>query len=668
MDGRWAPSVAVFLLACSTGVGPLGPGVSSDGDVGAPASDAGGGHSEAGGSDGSEAVPDLGSADLDGGASELGPIDLGPPDQGTTLRIDPLHLPGAVVGVPYRAALTAIGGSGSGHRWSVVQGNLPNGLALSSAGPVAELGGIARIPLGHYPIVVEVEDDLGQRAQAAYDLAVREDQPDWVAVLGDLEVDGVDRPYLIDLTPTVPTWFAIPPAVPVGVVTTGTIALSPDQRWVAWTSDHEQPPARALYLAFATSAGAGQRVTVLGHDVSLVAWSADSTRLFYATGDQLGMVRSDEQPLVVPLPQALYSGAVRSVRQTGVAPWMLVETDLAVCIVQLGASFDASICSDLFAPGDPPRPFSSHLVADQMRILFLSHAQGAWFLTRWSPFHWRWTWEWLFADYFYPDEPILHAYSPDGAHLAARAARDRSVERDLYVMSGLSFDWPVVRRVSTDLGLGVEVDPGFVWASDSRRLVFRTGPADPAAYLVDTSSTSTPTPTRFDLPLAAGPRQIRSVGFGPNGDWVWYQPEAPGPNGLVLRRLNGLNLGPELVARPATLSSTVPLVRHHFSADGQSLLTAHGGNDADLLHVFDLSGSGVGPGRPVRGLPKGGRLGEVRQPRDGSRVLFTYGPADPAERQLYLIELRSPIVVATHLGPPPIPGASVKLVDVTISR
>lgn len=135
-----------------------------------------------------------------------------------------------------------------------------------------------------------------------------------------------------------------------------------------------------------------------------------------------------------------------------------------------------------------------------------------------------------------------------------------------------------------------------------------------------------------------------------------------------MRRLNGLALGPELLVHPHTVTATVPLVRHHFSADGQSLVTAHGTAAEDRLYVYDLSGGAVGPGRPVQGLPPGGRLGEVRQPRDGSRLLFTYGPADPQQLQLYLVELRSPTVVATHLGPPPIPGASVKMVDVTISR
>lgn len=257
MDGRWVAGAAVFLLACSAGVGPLGPGTSSDGGAGGPASDGGEGFREVGVPDDAEWSFDLGLAELDAESRELGLPDLGSPDRGTLLQIEPAHLPGAVVGVPYSVVLTASGGSGSGQRWSIVQGNLPNGLTLISAGRVAELRGAARIPLGHYPIVLQVEDDLGQRAQAAYDLAVREDQPDRVAVIGDLLVDGVEQPYLIDLTPTVPTWFAVPPTLTSGVVATGTIALSPDQRWVAWTSDHEHPPARALYLAFATPSGAG---------------------------------------------------------------------------------------------------------------------------------------------------------------------------------------------------------------------------------------------------------------------------------------------------------------------------------------------------------------------------------------------------------------------------
>jgi hypothetical protein len=379
------------------------------------------------------------------------------------------------------------------------------------------------------------------------------------------------------------------------------------------------------------------------------------------------MIRSDEQPWGMPAPQAELYEAVRALGPVVSGSWLLVETEFSVCLYRADPGLDELGCSGWSIQGGPPRASSSHWV-EPLHIYFVGEAQDSFSLWRWSPWHLNWTALSLLFEGSQPARPLVHVYSPDNTHLAVRAALDRLNVRDLYVMAGLSTDFPILRRVNLGLGPAVEVDSGFVWASDSRRLLFRTGPDDPAAYLVDTSSTSTPTPARVDLPLAPGRREIQAVGFDPQANFVWYWPGAPGPNGLVLRRLNGLNLGPELVARPTTVSSTVPLVRHHFSADGRSLLTAHATHTGDLLHVYDLSGGSVGPARLVRGLPRGGRLGEVRQPRDGSRVLFTYGPADPPERQLYLVELRAPTVVATHLGPPPIPGASVKLVDVTISR
>ena len=92
----------------------------------------------------------------------------GGPD-GSAPRITDTSLPVAVVGVPYTALLEVTGGSGA-KRWSLTEGGLPAGIALSAGG---RLEGTP-LSSGAYPLGLEVLDEAGQRDQATLLLEVSE--------------------------------------------------------------------------------------------------------------------------------------------------------------------------------------------------------------------------------------------------------------------------------------------------------------------------------------------------------------------------------------------------------------------------------------------------------------------------------------------------------------
>ncbi len=105
------------------------------------------------------------------GSSPVNPPDGGssaPDAGGAPLTFDTDELPDATVSQPYRVTLAASGGSPA-YSWHLVQGSLPAGLTLSSAG---ELSGTPSTP-GLVTFTLEVRDSAGQAALRLLGVDVR---------------------------------------------------------------------------------------------------------------------------------------------------------------------------------------------------------------------------------------------------------------------------------------------------------------------------------------------------------------------------------------------------------------------------------------------------------------------------------------------------------------
>ena len=98
-------------------------------------------------------------------AAPAPPPPPGPPAQ--PLAVQTSALPNAAIGVAYSTTLSAAGGVGP-YTWSVVSGDVPPGLAVSSAGAVAG----TPTSQGQWTFAVQVADSKGGSASASFSLTV----------------------------------------------------------------------------------------------------------------------------------------------------------------------------------------------------------------------------------------------------------------------------------------------------------------------------------------------------------------------------------------------------------------------------------------------------------------------------------------------------------------
>ena len=93
-------------------------------------------------------------------------------------------------------------------------------------------------------------------------------------------------------------------------------ALSPDGRWLAWTSDETGPNDFRIYIAPFPGGGAKREVSVGGVGGICVRWAADGTRLYYSWGSRVFVVEVDTSSGLEMSAPELYVDSSTAWRQT----------------------------------------------------------------------------------------------------------------------------------------------------------------------------------------------------------------------------------------------------------------------------------------------------------------------------------------------------------------
>ena len=84
------------------------------------------------------------------------------------LTLSPGALAAGTAGVPYHAAVTAAGGSGSGYAFSIASGSLPTGMTLAADGTLSGTPATA----GPATFTVAAQDSAGNKGSKAYALTI----------------------------------------------------------------------------------------------------------------------------------------------------------------------------------------------------------------------------------------------------------------------------------------------------------------------------------------------------------------------------------------------------------------------------------------------------------------------------------------------------------------
>lgn len=220
-------------------------------------------------------------------------ISVDPP---TTLpTIATTSVPDAPICGSYRTTIQASGGSNANYAWSVVNGALPPGFALTSGTPAATITGVTGTQVGSYAFTVRVTDTFG----LTDDLSVSIDVLDipggqrWVAAVGDFFASAEDRIVVGEIcTPGVPTPIDVSPSnIPTGgSVDYGTfsVAFSPNGRALAYIGDVAVDGQDDVFVVDLTSGTPSAPIVVsdgLGFSGVQSAvdlrWSPDGTKLAF---------------------------------------------------------------------------------------------------------------------------------------------------------------------------------------------------------------------------------------------------------------------------------------------------------------------------------------------------------------------------------------------------
>ncbi|HEX9619180.1 MAG TPA: putative Ig domain-containing protein, partial [Polyangiaceae bacterium] len=271
--------VLFFFTECGSKIrnsNPAGEGGAA-GDEGGEAGGAGDAPDGAGGATGSNGgatSTSAGGVDSAGGMSGTrgdGTAGAGG-DAGDALAVSAQALPRASFRIPYRAELTATGGSGEDYTWTLADGALPNGLALGAEGVVQG----TPAELGSFALTVEVEDSEGETAQGELTLEVGRKR--WLAFRRrqgfSLESklwlsNYVSPPGLVELQSSAPAFAGV-----------AAFKFSPNGDKLAYSIDSEVDGINDLYVVDTSGPALGASVKVNpSGTVTNFAWSPDSTML-----------------------------------------------------------------------------------------------------------------------------------------------------------------------------------------------------------------------------------------------------------------------------------------------------------------------------------------------------------------------------------------------------
>lgn len=128
-----------------------------------------------------------------GGTSSPGTVTV--TVQAPTVTLTPASLAGATVGTAYSATISASGGSAP-YSYSLPNGSLPNGLALSPGGILSGTPGTA----GSFTFTVQATDNTGFTGDRAYTLSVASQAPVAGAVSATVAANSAANPITLSLS------------------------------------------------------------------------------------------------------------------------------------------------------------------------------------------------------------------------------------------------------------------------------------------------------------------------------------------------------------------------------------------------------------------------------------------------------------------------------------
>ena len=224
--------------------------------------------------------------------------------------------------------ISAAGGGNSNFSWRVIGGTLPPGFELDPTGtPTTRIRGATRVTSGSYPVTLEVTDGFGLTATRALTFTVdpaKVGSPRWGVLVGDIETSGRNEVFVQDLcTDAAPSPVRVSQSAHAGgnvLFSTRDIGLSPRGDALAFLADLDVDGRDDVYLVDLrtepTLASARRIFTSVDTNLeaSELKWSPDGRKLAVFADMTLSLA---DELWVVDLTDLANPGAPVRVSQPG---------------------------------------------------------------------------------------------------------------------------------------------------------------------------------------------------------------------------------------------------------------------------------------------------------------------------------------------------------------
>ncbi len=584
-----------------------------------------------------------------------------------TLQIETLALPDTALGGVYLAELVARGGLGGGYRWSVVQGSLPPGLSLLSAGtPATQIFGVSQA-LGSFGFTVEVDDGAGQTAAASFTIEV-----------SDLSIDtanigsgALGQPYSQMLSASGGaggyTWSISQGRLPAGLSLNGdgqTATLSgvpqeggPFQFSVRVVDANGSPAERSYTLQIDTPLNILTRALPSGRRGDF--YSANLSAQGGAGTGAMWSVASG----ALPPGMALSSGPSATISGTPTVPGAFsFELQIIDASGSASAFYTLVVQGDarwLMIAGDLTADSDTYLYAvdvgaggtTPVRVNGLAPGTG---------------------DLSFATDAV--AFSPDNRKVAYIGDFGTDNVSELYVVDLSGASPSIARRVNATLGTASDVND-FRWSPDSRKIAYH---ADPTAsninelFVVDVSGVVPGTARRVNGALVTnGDVQTDDFFWSPDSSKIAYVADQTVDNvlNLYVVDVSGTIPGPsQQVNGPLNPAADVDDFIL-WTPDSRGLIYSADQDEVGVEELYFVDVSGASPAPSVKinePMVTGGdvQINEFGLSPDGSMLFYIADQEVDEVDELYLVRMNGLVIGAPLKLNPPLTAAQ----DVEIAR